>query len=106
MAHVLMHLFSVERLAMERGTLPGELANALTEDLEYARFGAALPDLPQFARPERDLVRAALGLDPERAPFERLFHQVAPVAFGLKIAELVASGALVGREPGLAFLSG
>ena len=39
---------AVERLAANAGSLPQEFARALGEDLEYARFGAALPELPWF----------------------------------------------------------
>jgi hypothetical protein len=38
--------------------------------------------------------------------YARLFSTKAPVAFGLKAAELVSNGALVGVEAGLAFLAG
>lgn len=106
MAHVLLHLTAVERLAAEPGALPAEVAAALAEDVEYARFGAALPDLPRFGNPPLAVVRSAFHLAGEDAPFAPRFHDVAPVAFGLKMAELVASGALVGRNPGLAVLTG
>jgi hypothetical protein len=95
---------AVERLAADSATLPPEIARALDEDLEYARLGAALADLPDFAG-----MRGGLGPlfpDREEPPFMRLFHGRAPVAMGLKMAELVANGALVGREPGLAFIAG
>jgi len=80
------------------------MGRALHEDLEYARFGAALPDLPQFGG-----LRAVLrpfGRPGQVPHFARLFHGYAPVAMGLKMAELVAMGALVGKEPGLAFVCG
>ena len=38
--------------------------------------------------------------------FARLYHEKAPVGMGLKMAELVAAGALVGTEAGLALLAG
>jgi hypothetical protein len=39
-------------------------------------------------------------------PFATLLSRRAPVAFGLKAAELVSNGALVGSEAGLAFVAG
>jgi hypothetical protein len=103
MPALLLHLTAVERLAADARKLPPQLGRALHEDLPYARFGAALPDLPRYAG-----VRGALnprsGKDLPR--FARLFHGHAPVAMGLKMAELVAMGALVGKEPGLALVSG
>jgi hypothetical protein len=97
-----MHLTAVERLAAHVNTLPPDFSRALGEDLEYARFGAALPELPWFD---------GLGLEPwfgrgDLPAFTRLITQRAPVAFGLKAAELVSNGALVGTEPGLAFVAG
>lgn len=104
MPALLFHIAAIEELAEAPALLPPEVARALREDLEYARLGAALPDLPWY-----EGFRGSLGLLwPRREPplFARLFHQRAPVAMGLKIAQLVASGALVGREPGLAFVCG
>ena len=104
MPSLLLHLRAVEELAGTPELLSPPLAHALCEDLEYARLGTALPDLPRF-----EGVRGGLQLlrSPARpAPYAQLFHQRAPVAMGLKFAELVANGALVGREPGLAFASG
>jgi hypothetical protein len=101
---LLLHLTAVEELAGAPDLLSGPVAQALGEDLEYARLGTALPDLPRF-----EGMRGGLQmLWPKQAPspFALLFHQRAPVAMGLKFAELVANGALVGREPGLAFASG
>ncbi|XXF80395.1 zinc dependent phospholipase C family protein [Myxococcaceae bacterium GXIMD 01537] len=100
----LLHLTAIERLAANPGDVPADLVRALSEDLPYARFGAVLPDLPMF---EGMRGRFALWL-PERdmPPFARLYHERAPVGFGLKMAELVATGALVGTEPGLALLAG
>lgn len=106
MAHILLHLLGIERIALQRRALEGPLAEALKEDLEYARLGAAFADLPRFDRPAWSVARHALGLPPPAAPFFDLYHRIAPVAFGLKVAELVAAGALVGREPGLAFVAG
>ena len=104
MPTLLLHLTSVERLARCPELAP-DFRRALGEDLAYARFGTALPDLPlcdgvagavsAVLRPRRALPRWALR-----------FHEGAPVALGLKMAELVASGALVGTEPGLALVAG
>ncbi|MCE9668171.1 hypothetical protein LY474_10130 [Myxococcus stipitatus] len=104
MPTLLMHLTAIERLAANPGDLPADWVRALSEDLPYARFGAALPDLPLC-----EGVRGGLSAFlPEREPplFARLYHERAPVGFGLKMAELVASGALVGTEPGMALLAG
>ena len=99
-------LVAVERLATAPGDLPAEVARALAEDLEYARFGAALLDLPYYGALGREALRLALGEGPAVPPFARLLHGSSPVAFGLKLAELVARGALVGREPGVAVVTG
>lgn len=104
MPTLLLHLTAIERLAANPGDLPVDLVRALSEDLPYARFGAVLPDLPLC-----DGLRGSLApLLPERDMplFARLYHERAPVGFGLKMAELVATGALVGTEPGLALLAG
>ena len=104
MPSILIQLSAVERLAAGGSVLPTDFARALSEDIEYARFGAALADLPSF-----DGIAGGLrGLVSNRPPrhFAKLFHQQAPVAMGLKMAELVASGALVGKEPGRAFVAG
>lgn len=104
MSALFTHLTAVERLAAHVATLPAEFTRALGEDLEYARFGAALSELPWFGR-------VSIGLDAwlgrgTPPPFARLFSTKAPVAFGIKAAELVSNGALVGVEAGLAFLGG
>ncbi|MGA9519837.1 MAG: hypothetical protein WBV82_00150 [Myxococcaceae bacterium] len=104
MPALLLHLTATERLAADARRLPSPIARALHEDLEYARFGAALPDLPRYAG-----IRGGLApFSPGRRPthFARQFHGYAPVAMGLKMVELVGMGALVGKEPGLAFVSG
>jgi hypothetical protein len=101
---LLLHLGAVEELAGAPDLLSPPLARALTEDLEYARLGTALLDLPRY-----EGVRGGLQLlwpPPSPSPYAALFHQRAPVAMGLKFAELVANGALVGNEAGLAFASG
>jgi hypothetical protein len=100
----LTYLTSVERLSAHVNSLPQEFTRALGEDLEYARFGASLVELPWFGGWK-------LGLDAwfgHGAPptFARLMRERAPVAFGLKAAELVSNGALVGTEAGLAFVAG
>ena len=48
MSALLTHLTAVERLAAHVNELPVEFAKALSEDLEYARFGAAIAELPRF----------------------------------------------------------
>jgi hypothetical protein len=104
MPTLLLHLTAIERLAANPGSVPADIARALSEDLPYARFGAVLPDLPLC-----EGVRGGLSaLLPERElpHFARLYHERAPVGLGLKMAELVATGALVGTEPGLALLAG
>jgi hypothetical protein len=104
MPTLLLHLTAIERLAAHPGSLPEDLARALSEDLAYARFGAALPDLPVC-----EGVRGSLSaLLPERELplFAQLYHERAPVGLGLKMAELVATGALVGTNAGLALLAG
>ena len=105
MPALLLHLAAVERLTADSRALPPAIARALDEDLEYARLGAVLLDLPRFdglAGALREPLRPAPG--PTR--YAQLFHLRAPVAFGLKVAELVSLGALVGAEAGLAFVSG
>lgn len=104
MSALLTHLTAVERLAAHVNELPGEFARALGEDLEYARFGAALPELPRFGG-------WSMGLEAwlargSRPHYSELMTDRAPVAFGLKAAELVANGALIGVEAGYAFLAG
>ncbi|MFY0578979.1 zinc dependent phospholipase C family protein [Cystobacter fuscus] len=104
MPSLLLHLTAIERLAANPGELPEDFIRALSEDLAYARFGAALPDLPLC-----DGLVGGLGAHfsaRDWPPFARLFHERAPVALGLKMAELVAAGALVGTEAGLAILAG
>jgi hypothetical protein len=101
MPALLLHLTAIERLAIEAGGLPSPIARALTEDLPYARFGAALADLSRF--------RSGVGLAWLRlapgAPFSQRVHE-GWLPFGLKLAELVATGALVGREAGRAVVAG
>ncbi|MBI3185032.1 MAG: hypothetical protein HYZ28_23070 [Myxococcales bacterium] len=98
MPALLLHLTAVERLSAEAEQLPKEISCALTEDIEYARLGAALSDLPEYG--------GLLSGWREPPRFCRLFHARAPVGLGLKMAELVAMGALVGTEAGMAFVSG
>lgn len=104
MPTLLLHLTAIERLAANPGGLPSDWVRALSEDLPYARFGAALPDLPLCAGVRGGL--SAFLPERELPPFARLYHERSPVGLGLKMAELVATGALVGTEPGLALLSG
>ena len=104
MSALLTHLTAVERLAARINDLPPGFAKALSEDLEYARFGAALPELPRFGGFGRGLETwFSRGKDPH---FTSLMTTKAPVHFGLKAAELVSNGALVGVNAGLAFLAG
>ena len=104
MSALLTHLTAVERLAAHVNELPAEFARSLGEDLEYARFGAALPELPRFGGWSMGLEAwLARGARPH---FSALMVERAPVAFGLKAAELVANGALIGVDAGFAFLAG
>lgn len=100
----LTYLTAVERLSAHVNSLPQEFTRALGEDLEYARFGATLVELPWFGGWK-------LGLDAwlghgKPPTFTKLMRERAPVAFGVKAAELVSNGALVGTEAGLAFVAG
>lgn len=104
MPALLLHLTATERLGADARKLPPPMARALQEDLEYARFGAALPDLPRYGG-LRGMLRP-FGARASIPHFARLLHGYAPVAMGLKMAELVAMGALVGKEPGTAFVCG
>ncbi len=104
MPTLLLHLTAIEQLAAHPGNLPPDISRALTEDLPYARFGAALPDLPLCEGWRGGL--AALLPERELPLFARLYHERAPVGLGLKMGELVATGALVGTEAGLALLAG
>ncbi len=101
---LLLNLTAVERLATQVSALPPEFSRALGKDLEYARFGAALPDLPWFGGITFG-AQSLISSGPEPR-YSAAIHHRAPVAFGLKAAELVANGALVGTEAGLAFLAG
>lgn len=104
MSALLLHLTAVERLAAQVNSLPTEFSRALGEDLEYARFGAALPELPRFGAVSRGVEAwFSRGAEPR---FSTLLLERAPVHFGLKAAELVANGALVGVDAGLAWLAG
>ncbi|MHB1845573.1 MAG: hypothetical protein ACYCWW_12150 [Deltaproteobacteria bacterium] len=106
MAHPLLHLAALERLAREPEALPESLARPLVEEVEYGRFGVLLSDLPSFQAPLQEL-RAPLGLA-DRPPrgFTQLFHAPRPIAVLVKMAELVGRGALVKRSAGLALLAG
>lgn len=103
MPTLLLHLTVAEKLSADPGILPPAMARALVEDVEYARFGAALPSLPLL-----EGARGVVGFGRPRPVDERVhrFHHRSPVAFGLKLAELVASGALVGTDAGLAVVCG
>jgi hypothetical protein len=100
----LTYLTAVERLSAHVNSLPQEFTRALGEDLEYARFGATLVELPWFGGVKLG-VNAWLGHGGPPT-FTRLMRERAPVAFGVKAAELVSNGALVGTEAGLAFVAG
>jgi hypothetical protein len=103
MPTLLLHLIAVERLSADPRDLPPPMARALVDDLPYARFGAALPSLPLL-----EGARGVLSFGRPRPVDARVraFHERAPVAFGLKLAELVSSGALVGSDAGLAVVCG
>ncbi|MDP2271418.1 MAG: hypothetical protein Q8N23_20120 [Archangium sp.] len=104
MSALLTHLTAVERLAAHVNALPSEFARALGEDLEYARFGAALPELPRFGGWIQGVdTWLARG---HRPHFTELMAARSPVHFGLKAAELVSNGALIGVDAGLAWLAG
>lgn len=104
MSALLTHLTAVERLAAHVNALPTEFARALGEDLEYARFGAALPQLPRFGGWFQGVdTWLARG---HRPHFTELMTVRAPVHFGLKAAELVSNGALIGVDAGFAWLAG
>lgn len=105
MPAVILHLVAVERLAPEEGSLPSAMARALREDMEYARFGAALWELPWFGSATAELARLALGAGP-RTPPAALTLRSAPAELALALAERVTRGAMVGREAGLAVLCG
>ncbi len=105
MPALVVHLAVVERLAQDGRGLPAELVRTLQEDLEYARLGAALPDLP-FYEGLAGAVRQLRNATARPPPFARLFHAEQPVALGLKLAELVATGSLVGSHAGRAVVAG
>lgn len=105
MPATIVYLVGVERLALASAGMPPPVARALVEDLEYARFGAALLDLPWYGSVRAELGRVFLGRASVVPPALELLH-AAPVQVGLRLAEAVARGALVGTEPGLAFLAG
>jgi hypothetical protein len=106
MPHVLVHAAAVDDLAAAPKAIPADLAEALQAHRPYGRFGALLPDLPWFALPWRRLVGVATRRAPAPPPFATLLHNGAPVALGLRLAELVAGASLVGRGPGLALVAG
>ena len=100
---MLVHLAAIAELPKGSDPLPPDMARALYEDLEYARLGAVLPDLPIF-----EGVRGSVGLASMRReppPMAQTFHRQAPMRLGLKLAELVANGALVGHEPDIGQLA-
>ena len=104
MTALLTHLAAVERLGLQADTLSPEFLKSLGSNLEYARFGAALPELPYFSTLRRSVGMLMLDVDEPR--FTGFFLRKAPVAFGFRAAALVGNGALVGYEAGLAFLAG
>jgi hypothetical protein len=101
---LLVHLAAIDHLARHPRELPPAFALSLAEDLEYARFGAALPDLPFYAGlgPLKALTHRRSGVP----PYARMLHTRAPVGLGLKLAQLVATGSFVGRSVGRALLTG
>lgn len=103
MPSILLHSAAIDRLAAQSDALPRRMANALVEDLEYARLGAFLPGLPLYGA----VGPLRFGSAAQRAThFAQLFHHQAPVTLGLKFVELVSLGALVGTDAGHAFLVG
>lgn len=102
MPTLLLHVIATERLSSDPRDLPPAMARSVIDDLEYARFGAALPSLPMLEG-ARGVV--SFGRPRPADPRVERFHH-APVAFGLKLAELVSSGALVGTDAGLAVVCG
>lgn len=102
---LLLHLTAIHRLADRfLGRLPPAWSEALQTDLPYARFGAALPLLPTMSGWGGALGLRSTGSAAEG--FARRFHALAPMQVGLKMADLVARGALVGENPGRALLAG
>ena len=100
MPSLLLHLSVLEGLPLRPEMLP-RVATAMREDLPYARFGAAFPALGP------GLLRTGWGGGATHGQgFSARLHASTPVALGLKMAELVAMGALVGAEPGLALVTG
>ena len=98
-----MHVTALEQLSAQND-LPANLRTALWQDFEYARFGAVFPDLATFDGYFSGAGHLFLHHSPPT--FVRIYHRLAPVSLGLKMAELVFAGALVGRTAGLAFVSG
>ena len=98
-----VHFSVLQRLIQRPDGLPAQVRQALEDDLEYARFGTALADLPYF---DGSLLQVRPRFAPEVPPFARTFHSTAPVALGLRLAEIVAHGSLVGQSAGLAVVSG
>lgn len=105
MPATIVHLVGVERLALAPAGLPAPVAKAVMEDLEYARLGAALLDLPWYRGVGPELARTALGYAAPVPSALELLH-AAPIQVGLRMGEAVARGALVGTEAGLALLAG
>lgn len=105
MPATIVHLVGVERLSLAPGGLPKSVSKALSENLEYARFGAALLDLPWYGNAAAELARLVFGHSAPIPPMLPLLHE-APVAVGWKMGEVISRGALVGREAGLAVLTG
>lgn len=104
MPSFLTHLAAVERLTTAGAIGTPDLGRIVKEDIEYARLGALLPDLPYFEGPRGAL--EFLFPHSHSPHFANAFHERAPVAMGIKMAELVSMGALVGKGPGIAFLVG
>lgn len=105
MPATIVHLVAAERLALAPAGVPGPMARALAGDLEYARLGAALLDLPWYRSTAAELARITIGRASNIPPRLELLH-AAPIQVGMRLAEGVARGALVGTEAGLALLTG
>ena len=101
MSHVLVYAAALADLHDSPSRLSPEVAQALSADLPYARFGAFLADLGDFSPDPRRLVSRE-----ERAPFVTLYHCGAPVGVGLRMIELVSQASMVSRSAGMALIAG
>jgi len=96
MPSLLLHMAAIERLA----AIPGRCRRDRPGSRRGHRVraaGGALPDLPTSPACSADWGRCSRS---RAVAFSRGSSTGAPVAMGLKMAELVANGALVGTEAG------